>query len=259
MKKVPLLEVCVDSMESVREAVRGGADRLELCANLIIGGTTPSPYLIREAAKLGVPVNVVIRPRFGDFLFTEDEKKEQLEQIGQLKELGASGAVVGALHADGTLDVEFLAECRMAAEGLQLTLHRAFDVCSDAQTALEQASDLGFDTILTSGQKATAMEGAELIENLVRQANDRITIMPGSGVNDRNIAALWEKTGTRAFHLSAKKTVESDMCFRREGVPMGLPMMSEFERFVSSGEQIRACRTELEKIIQKENKTGRNI
>ena len=111
----PLIEVCVDSMESAREAVRGGADRLELCANLIIGGTTPSPALIREAAKLGVPVNVLIRPRFGDFLFTQDEKQEQLEQIAQLRALGASGAVVGALRADGSLDTEFLAACRAAA------------------------------------------------------------------------------------------------------------------------------------------------
>ena len=259
MSKIPLLEVCVDSMESAREAVRGGADRLELCANLIIGGTTPSPYLIHEAAKLGIPVNVLIRPRFGDFLFTEDEKQEQLEQIRRLKALGASGAVVGALNADGSLDTVFLAACREAAEGLHLTLHRAFDVCSDAQMALEQAIDLGFDTILTSGQKAMAMEGAELIEKLVRQADGRITIMPGSGVNDRNIAVLWEKTGAYAFHLSAKKTVESSMCFRREGVPMGLPMMSEFERFITSGGQIQECRKELEKIIQKENENGRNV
>jgi len=246
MNTIPLLEVCVDSMESVREAVRGGADRLELCANLIIGGTTPSPVLIREAAKLGVPVHVLIRPRFGDFLFSKDEKQEQLEQIGQLKELGASGAVVGALNADGSMDTAFLSACRKAAEGLHLTLHRAFDVCADAERALEQAIDLGFDTILTSGQQATAAEGAALIERLVRQADGRIAIMPGSGVNDRNIAALFKKTGAQAFHLSAKKTRESAMLFRREGVPMGLPMMSEFERFVTSGEQICACRSALE-------------
>jgi len=254
MNKLPLLEVCVDSMESARAAVLGGADRLELCANLIIGGTTPSPYLIREAAKLGVPVNVLIRPRFGDFLFTEDEKQEQLEQIRQLKALGASGAVVGALRADGTLDTAFLAACRAAAKGLHLTLHRAFDVCADAEEALEQAIELGFDTILTSGQRATAMEGAQLLERLVAQARGRIAIMPGSGVNDRNIARLWKRTGAQAFHLSAKKTVESAMTFRREGVPMGLPMMSEFERFQTDAAQVRACRAAIEKDIQETNK-----
>ena len=249
--KNPLIEVCVDSMESVREAVHGGADRLELCANLIIGGTTPSPYLIEEAAKLGVPVNVLIRPRFGDFLFTEDEKKEQLEQIAQLKQMGASGAVVGALMPDGSLDVEFLKECRAAAQGLHLTLHRAFDVCADAHKALEQAIEIGFDTILTSGQQATAMQGAALIADLVKQAGDRIVIMPGSGVNAANIAQLREKTGACAFHLSAKKTVESGMVFRREGVPMGLPMMSEFERFVTDCAAVTKAKKALEYSVRK--------
>lgn len=241
----PLIEVCVDSMESVREAVRGGAGRLELCANLIIGGTTPSPSLIREAAALGVPVNVLIRPRFGDFLFTEEEKREQLEIIAQLRELGAHGAVVGALLPDGSLDAVFLRECRNAAEGLSLTLHRAFDVCRDPMEALEQAIQIGFDTILTSGQKATAAEGAALLAQLTSAAGDRITIMPGSGVNAGNIRMLAEKTHARAFHLSAKKTVESGMIFRREGVPMGLPMMSEFERFVTDGDAVAAARKAL--------------
>lgn len=240
-----LIEVCVDSMESAREAVRGGADRLELCANLMIGGTTPSQTLIREAAKLGVPVHVLIRPRFGDFLFTEDEKREQLEQIAQLKDLGAHGAVVGALLPDGSLDMEFLKACRDAAKGMSLTLHRAFDVCRDAHEALEQAIRIGFDTILSSGQKATAMEGAALLGELAAQAVGRIVIMPGSGVSAANIAQLRAMTGAQAFHLSAKKTVESGMVFRRDGVPMGLPMMSEFQRFVTDGNAVRAARAAL--------------
>ena len=241
----PLIEVCVDSMESAREAVRGGADRLELCANLIIGGTTPSPFLIREAARLGVPVNVLIRPRFGDFLFTQDEKREQLESLAQLKRLGASGAVVGALTLDGSLDVSFLKECRAAAKGLSLTLHRAFDVCADVHTALEQAAEIGFDTILTSGQQAAAVQGVSVIAQLVQQAGERITIMPGSGVNAANIALLYRQTNARAFHLSAKKTVESGMVFRREGVPMGLPMMSEFDRYMTDGDAVWAARRAL--------------
>jgi len=242
MAKKVLIEVCVDSLESAKAAVRGGADRLELCANLIIGGTTPSPYLIAEAAKLGVPVNVLIRPRFGDFCFTDEEKEEQLEQIRQLKSLGASGAVVGALLPDGSLDLDFLAQCREAAQGLHLTLHRAFDVCADAYAAMEQAIALGFDTILTSGQKAAAAEGAALLGDLVRKAGGRIAIMPGSGVNAANLPRLLRKTGAQAFHLSAKKAVESSMLFRREGVPMGLPMMSEFERFITDEQQVRLAR-----------------
>ena len=241
-----LIEVCVDSLESARAAVRGGADRLELCANLIIGGTTPSPYLIREAAKLGVPVNVLIRPRFGDFCFTQEEKEEQLEQILQLKSLGASGAVVGALNADGALDRAFLAACRNAAEGMHLTLHRAFDVCADAQAALEEAIKLGFDTILTSGQKATAMEGAQLLAQLNDQARGRIAIMPGSGVNAACLPQLHRAVGASAYHLSAKKTVESSMIFRREGVPMGLPMMSEFAMFRTDEAQVRMARKALD-------------
>ena len=242
----PLIEVCVDSLESAQAAVRGGADRLELCANLILGGTTPSPFLIREAARLGVPVNVLIRPRFGDFLFTEAEKREQLEQIAQLRALGASGAVVGALLSDGAPDIPFLAACREEAEGLTLTLHRAFDVCRDAEEALEQAVALGFDTILTSGQRATALEGAELLKALTALAGRRITIMPGSGVNAGNIARLRDITGARAFHLSAKRTVESGMVFRRAGVPMGLPVMSEFERFETDAQAVAAARQALE-------------
>lgn len=237
-----LIEVCVDSLASARAAVSGGADRLELCANLIVGGTTPSAHLIREAAKLGVPVNVLIRPRFGDFLFDDDEKREQLEQIAQLKALGASGAVVGALTADGMLDEAFLSACREAAQGLHLTLHRAFDVCRDPFEALETAIRLGFDTILSSGQQATAAEGAGLLAQLIGRAADRMVIMPGSGVHAGNIAALQRGTGARAFHLSAKKSVPSGMLFRRAGVPMGLPMMSEFERFMTDEQEVRmAC------------------
>lgn len=247
-KSRALIEVCVDSMESVHEAVCGGADRLELCANLIIGGTTPSPYLIEEAAKTGTPVNVLIRPRFGDFLFSQAEKEEQLRQIAQLSDLGAGGAVVGALTEDGALDLPFLAACRQAAKGLRLTLHRAFDVCRDPFEAMEQAIELGFDTILTSGQRATAAEGTQLLGELVNRSAGRIVIMPGSGVNAANIAQLYQKTGARAFHLSAKKAVESGMVFRREGVPMGLPMMSEFERFVTDASAVAAARDALGKF-----------
>ena len=241
-----LIEVCVDSMESVHAAVCGGAGRLELCANLIIGGTTPSPFLIQEAVKTGVPVNVLIRPRFGDFLFTQDEKQEQLSQIEQLKLMGAHGAVVGALREDGMLDEVFLRECRKASQGLNLTLHRAFDVCIDPFEALETAIEIGFDTILTSGQCAAAVDGAELIKRLIKQADGRITVMPGSGISAKNIVWLRRETGAQAFHLSAKKMVRSAMAFRKEGVSMGLPMMSEFERFVTDEDEIKRCRALLE-------------
>lgn len=240
------IEVCVDSMESVMAAKRGGADRLELCANLIIGGTSPSPYLIREAsARSQLPVNVLLRPRFGDFCYTDDEKAEILEQLRQLRTLGASGAVVGALTPDGALDLPFLSQCRKAADGLHLTLHRAFDTCRDAEEALEQAVSLGFDTILTSGQQKTALEGADLLARLVQQAAERITIMPGSGVSSQNIALLAEKTGAETFHLSAKHDVPGAMRFRREGVPMGLPVADEFTRTFTNEEEVRRAKMNL--------------
>lgn len=240
-----LIEVCVDSMDSVRAAVEGGADRLELCANLVIGGTTPLPWLVREAAQAGVPVNVLVRPRFGDFLYTQAEKREQLDCIERLARWGASGAVVGALTADGALDVPFLAACREAAAGLHLTLHRAFDVCADAERALEQAIDLGFDTILTSGQRATAQAGAPRIAQLVLKARGRIAIMPGSGVNAANIAQIREATQAQAFHLSAKRAAASGMTFRREGVPMGLPGLDEYTRYVTDAQAVAAARAAL--------------
>jgi len=241
----PIIEVCADSMTSVRAAVRAGADRLELCANLIIGGTTPSEYFIREAVKTGVPVNVLIRPRFGDFLFTEDEKDEQLMQIGALRNLGANGAVVGALTADGALDVPFLKACRKAAQGMHLTLHRAFDVCADPFEAMETAIEIGFDTILTSGQAAKAELGKVMIRHLVQKANGRITILVGGSVAPENVGQLAEETGAQAFHLSAKKKVESGMVFRRDGVPMGLPVMSEYEYFVVDEDAVRRAKAAL--------------
>ncbi|MBQ7786249.1 MAG: copper homeostasis protein CutC [Clostridia bacterium] len=243
--KSPLIEVCADSMVSVRSAVRAGADRLELCANLLIGGTTPSEHFIREAVKTGVPVNVLVRPRFGDFLFTEDEKEEQLAQIRAIRALGANGAVVGALTADGTLDIPFLKECRKAAGGMHLTLHRAFDVCADPFAAMETAIEIGFDTILTSGQAARAELGKALIRELVLGAGGRITIMAGGSVAAENIDRLAEETGARAFHLSAKKKVESGMRFRREGVPMGLPVMSEYTYFVVDEDAVRRAKAAL--------------
>ncbi len=245
------IEVCVDSMESAIAAKRGGADRLELCANLIIGGTSPSPYLIREAAaRTQLPVHVLLRPRFGDFCFTDDEKAEILEQISQLHALGASGAVIGALTPDGALDLPFLRQCREAASGLHLTLHRAFDTCRDAEEALEQAILLGFDTILTSGQQKTALEGASLLANLVKQAAGRITIMPGSGVSSENIALLAEKTGAETFHLSAKQTVPGAMIFKRPGVPMGLPVADEFMRTNTNTEEVRRAKLSLFHALQ---------
>lgn len=225
-----LLEICVDSLESALAAQQGGADRLELCANLIIGGTSPSLALVQQVLdRVKIPVNVLLRPRFGDFCFTESEQQATLWEIAQCRALGANGVVVGALLPDGALDKEFLARCIREAQGMHCTLHRAFDLCRDPFEGLEDAVEMGFDTILTSGQQASAEQGAPLLERLIRQADGRIHILAGSGVKPQNMARL-AAVGVRQFHFSAKKAAESPMLFRREGVPMGLPLADEYRR-----------------------------
>lgn len=226
-----LLEVCVDSLTSAREAEAGGADRLELCANLIIGGTSPSPALIRQVlASAAIPVRVLLRPRFGDFCYDPAEKEAMLEEIAWCRELGVQGVVIGALTPSGELDAAFLEQCLQAAgPQLSCTLHRAFDLCRDPFEAMETAAALGFDAILTSGQQATALEGLPLLRQLVEQGDSRIHILAGSGVGPDQFPQL-AAAGLRQFHFSAKHTVPSPMLFRRQGVPMGLPLADEYLR-----------------------------
>lgn len=235
-----LLEVCVDSYESAVRAARAGACRLELCGDLLVGGVSPSPYLIRQVLDaVDIPVNVLLRPRFGDFCFTAEEKAVLLQEIDFCREAGANGVVIGALTPEGDLDVDFLWECRQRVGDMKMTLHRCFDVCQDPYEALEQAETLGFDTILTSGQAAKAAGGLELLAALQNQAAGRIHILAGSGVNPGNIRTIFEATGITHYHFSAKRTEPGPMKFRREGVPMGLPMASEFDRQYCDPEQVR--------------------
>ncbi len=243
------LEICVDSLESARRAEAAGADRLELCADLLVGGTSPSPFLIRQVLRtVKIPVNVLLRPRFGDFCFTEAEKQVLLEEIDFCRESGVNAVVIGALTPEGDLDEPFLRECMAHAAGLHKTLHRCFDVSRDASAALEQAIALGFDTVLTSGQAATAPEGAALLAQLHHQAQGRIHLLAGSGVNADNILSIGRETGVRQFHLSGKRTEPGPMRYRREGVPMGLPMASEFDRQYTSPEAVAAARAALDQL-----------
>ena len=177
MKK-PLLECCVDCVESALAAKKGGADRLELCANLIIGGTTPDINLyhrIRE--QCDILINVLIRPRFGDFCYTDEEFEIIRRDVKMFREAGADGVVIGILKPDGSLDVERMKILMEEAGPLSVTLHRAFDVCADPMQALQQAKELGIDTILTSGQKNTAIEGSQLLQELVKAANGDVDIL----------------------------------------------------------------------------------
>ena len=245
------LEACVDSVESALAAVRGGADRLELCGILIIGGTTPDFHLFQEIRRYtDIPIHVLIRPRFGDFLYTEHEFRIMEEDIRSFKELGAQGAVIGILKENGDLDADRMKILMEEAEGMKVTLHRAFDVCRDPFAALEQAKDLGVDIVLTSGQKNSCLEGKEMIRQLVRMEEGRITIQAGGGVNADVIRVLQPYTGVHAFHMSGKVSLESPMKFRRGGVPMGLDSLSEFTIFRTDEGKIREAAEALQELAR---------
>ena len=215
------IEICLDSVASARAAEAGGADRLELCDNLFEGGTTPSAGMIRavrERASIGV--QVIIRPRGGDFCYSEDEFAVMAIDIGVAKELGADGVVFGILNPDGTVDAERCARLRELASPMNATFHRAFDVTPDAAGALEEIIALGFDRILTSGQTSSVWEGIDLIGELVKSAGERIIIMPGGGLHEGNVARCMRQSAAREFHISVDRDLPGTATFRRD-VPMG--------------------------------------
>lgn len=242
-----VLEVCVDSVESAIAAEKGGATRLELCANLIIGGTTPSVALFDAVrAAVEIPTNVLIRPRFGDFLYTDAEYDIMCREIELFAHRGANAVVIGALNADGTLDCDKMRGMIAAANGIHVTMHRAFDVCRDAFRTLEEALELGVDTILTSGQKANAWEGRALIGALMGKAGDRADILVGAGVSAAMIENFRrEYPAAHAFHLSGKTVLDSGMTYRNEEVSMGLPGISEFQVWRTEEEAIRRAKEAL--------------
>lgn len=243
----PTLEVCIDSVESAIAAARGGADRFELCSNLIIGGTTPSTALFNEIKMVSdIPTRVLIRPRFGDFCYTAHEFSVIKEEVKMFRQLGADGIVIGILKPDGNLDVERMKILIEASGEMPVTLHRAFDVCRDPYETLEQAKSLGIRTILTSGQKNNCIDGKELLKQLVKRADNDIEIMIGSGVNAEVISQLLSYTDATVFHMSGKKDIESQMIYRNEEVSMGLSVMSEYAIWRTDEEKIRKARIVLD-------------
>ena len=246
-----VLEVCVDSVESAVAAAKGGATRLELCANLIIGGTTPSVALFDAVrAAVDIPINVLIRPRFGDFLYTDAEYDIMCREMELFSARGSNAVVIGALNADGTLDKEKMRGMIAAADGIRITMHRAFDVCRDAFKTLDEALELGVDTILTSGQKANAWAGREVIGALMEKAGDRADILVGAGVSANMIEDFRrEYRHARAFHLSGKSVLDSGMAYRNEEVSMGLPGISEFQVWRTEEEAIRRAKEALTRSV----------
>lgn len=236
----PILEVCVDSVESALAAQRGGAFRLELCGNLVIGGTTPSSCLFEEIRSVSdICTHVLIRPRFGDFCYTDHEFSVMLREVELFRKLGADGVVIGILKPDGTLDVERMSRLMEAAGEMSVTLHRAFDVCADPFQTMDQAKELGIHTILTSGQKNHCLEGMDMLKKLVLREKGEITIQIAGGVNAEVIRKIQPCTGAHTFHMSGKKICESAMRCRNEEVSMGLPLMSEYEIYRTDEEAVR--------------------
>lgn len=202
MKKI--LEICVDNPEGLAAAIKGGADRIELCSSLDSGGLTPTAGLVAQAALAPVPVYAMIRPRAGNFCFSALETEAMLQEIDAMHKAGLAGVVLGASTQDKRLDIALLQRLTARADGMGLTLHRAFDLVPDPFEALEQAVDLGFERILTSGQQLRAIDGIDLLQQLVQRAAGRISIMPGSGVNDENAQTILQVTGVHEIHSSGR-------------------------------------------------------
>jgi copper homeostasis protein len=228
------LEICSFNLQSALMAQHAGAHRVELCADPAAGGTTPSLGLIKTAReKLQIPLYPIIRPRGGDFLFSEEEYEVMLNDVSLCKQLGCDGVVIGMLNSDGTIDKQRCARLVELAYPLGVTFHRAFDRCINPFEAMEEIINFGCERILTSGQKPTAMEGAHLINELVRQAEARIIIMPGSGVRANNILALKEKTAAEEFHTSARTFMKSHMRYTNENLKEDLSSLIASENEIS--------------------------
>ncbi len=235
-----ILECCVDSVESAINAANGGASRIELCSNLIIGGTTPDVALVKEIRKYtDIRIHALIRPRFGDFCYSQHEMEIMKSQIRALKEAGVEGVVIGVLEEEGNLNLSAMKELIAEAAGLSITLHRAFDMCRDPFQALDEAIQLGINTILTSGQKQSAWEGRGLLAELIEKADSRIDIMAGAGIGASVIEKLISATKGTSYHMSGKITLDSSMKYRKEDVNMGLPSLSEYEIWQTSEAAVR--------------------
>lgn len=246
------LEVCVDSTESALAAADAGATRLELCANLVIGGTTPGVELFREIrAESDIDMNVLIRPRFGDFHYTGHEVAIMCREIETFAREGAHGIVIGSLHSDGSLHREQMREMIAAAGDCRITLHRAFDVCRDPFEVMEQAAYLGVDTILTSGQEADCLAGRDMLRRLMEKAPEGMDILIGAGVTPEVIRQFLAQMPARHFHMSGKKVLDSAMTLRNPRVNMGLPGISEFEIYRTDGDVIREAREILDRAWRK--------
>ncbi|PID55971.1 copper homeostasis protein CutC [candidate division KSB3 bacterium] len=238
------IEVCLDSIHSAVEAQKGGADRVELCDNLFEGGTTPSAGMIATVRKkIDIGLQVIIRPRGGDFCYSDDEYDSMTFDIETAKNLGADGVVIGILTPDGRVDIERCARLVEAARPMNVTFHRAFDVCRDPWEGLEDVISTGADRILTSGQEATVPEGLDTIAELVKRAGERIIIMPGCGITERNMEKVRRRSGAKEFHVLIDRHDDSAMTYRVKHIYMGgILHLPEYSRSITDAAAIKQIR-----------------
>ena len=235
-----LVEACVDAIDAAIEAERGGAGRIELCGELLQGGVTPSAGLVDAVCeRVGIPIFVLVRPRTGDFLYDADELDVMIRDIAAVKPLGVAGVVIGALTADGDVDVATTRTLIQAAHPMQVTFHRAFDFARDQGAALQALLDAGVDRVLTSGGAATALEGAATLAQLRQKAGDRLTVLAGGKINASNVAELVRLSGVREVHVRAALPVESAMRFRRSSAGLSrVAPPGDYERSATHADEM---------------------
>ena len=235
-----VLEVCADCVQSAVNADNAGADRIELCSNLVIGGVTPGMALFKLVKKYTVvKVRVLLRPRYGDYCYSAYEFEQLKEEVQMYRELGADGMVIGILRPDGRLDVERMSQLIKLAGNMDTALHRAFDACLNPMETMEQAVSLGMKTILTGGQCGNAWDGRELLKELYEKSAGRIEILAAGGINAEVMEQLILFTGITSYHMSGKIEVDSMMTYRKAGTSMGLPERDEYDLWQTSGEKVK--------------------
>jgi copper homeostasis protein len=238
-----IIEACVNSAVSALEAQEGGADRIELCENMLEGGCTPSAGTLKFARRhLQIGLFVMIRPRGADFCYSPKEFEIMKQDVQIAKELGADGVVFGLLNPDGTIDKDRMSQLCDLARPMGITCHRAFDLTSDPYKALNDLISIGIDRILTSGQSDSALVGAPLIRELINRTQDKIIVMPGHGIKEYNLEQVIHQTGAKEFHLYLTKNVSTSMQFIRENVKMGKSDLSEYDTIIVDKERIAQAR-----------------
>ena len=233
-------EICANSVESCLAAQAGGAHRVELCAGIPEGGTTPSLGEILTARRmLQIKLHVIIRPRGGDFLYSPLELEIMEEDIKLARKAGVDGIVIGCLTPEGEIDLPAMKRLRTAAGDCSVTFHRAFDRCKDPFKALDEIAEVDSQRILTSGQQPTAPEGSGLIRKLVDYSNGRVSLMAGCGVNENNIRQLAAESGASEFHVSAREKIKSAMRFSKPEVKMGSDSINEYTREITTAQRVK--------------------